>query len=128
MSSPPLVCWVLLHTLPYHGVRCIASEEHGRLRLCMLQLTDIEAFPNLEQWQQGSERYQRRALFPKTPVNKIDGQLMVRRLHEVLDELQPSIVCVNGWSFGGCIAALTWGLSHRVPVIMMSDSAAQDAP
>jgi glycosyltransferase involved in cell wall biosynthesis len=38
------------------------------------------------------------------------------------------VVCINGWSFGGAIAALTWCLSHQVPAIVMSESTAIDEP
>jgi 1,2-diacylglycerol 3-alpha-glucosyltransferase len=49
-------------------------------------------------------------------------------LHTCLSELRPDVVCINVWSFGGCIAALAWCASHQVPAIMMSESTAIDHP
>jgi glycosyltransferase involved in cell wall biosynthesis len=53
---------------------------------------------------------------------------MVRRLQAALNELRPDVVCINGWSYGGCIAALAWCVTNRIPVIMMSESTALDHP
>jgi len=53
---------------------------------------------------------------------------MVERLRTLLNELRPKVVCINGWSYGGCIAALDWCMANRVPAVMMSESTAYDHP
>jgi glycosyltransferase involved in cell wall biosynthesis len=49
-------------------------------------------------------------------------------LFQVLDEIQPAVVCVNGWSLPGSIETLAWCASRKVPAVVMSDSAAHDSP
>lgn len=127
MTSTPLLCWVLVNTVPYHEARLRAAAERTALRLCMVQMTEIDSFRILEQPIQ-AERFHRRTLFPKTPWSQIDRRDMVRSLNTCLSELRPDVVCINGWSFGGCIAALAWCASHQVPAIMMSESTAIDHP
>ena len=53
---------------------------------------------------------------------------MVQGLQALLNELRPDVVCINGWSYGGCIAALAWCVTNRIPAIMMSESTALDHP
>jgi glycosyltransferase involved in cell wall biosynthesis len=125
MKAEPLLCWVLVNTVPYHEARLRAAADRMSVRLCMVQMTEVDGFPVLQQPVK-AERFERRVLFPRTPWVKIDRRAMVKRLHDCLGELQPDAVCVNGWSFGGCIAALAWCASHRVPAIMMSESTAID--
>jgi glycosyltransferase involved in cell wall biosynthesis len=127
MRTEPLLCWVLINTVPYHEARLRAAAERASLRLCMVQMTEVDSFRILQQPVQ-AERFHRRTLFPLTPWAEIDRRAMVQRLYACLSELKPDAVCVNGWSFGGCFAALGWCASHRVPAIMMSESTAIDRP
>lgn len=121
MSMAPLVCWIVVNSVPYHDARVRAVTAAGGLRICMVQLTEIDTFRVLQQPREldGIRRY---TLFPDTPFPKIRGREMVRRLWRCLDEIKPAVVCINGWSFGGAIAALGWGVSRRVPAIVMSES------
>jgi glycosyltransferase involved in cell wall biosynthesis len=127
MNTPPLLCWILVSSVPYHEARFSAVAERAELRLCMIQLTEVDAFAILQQPKPG-EGFVRYTLFPDTPLDKIDGRDLVRRLHEHLNALDPSAVCINGWSFGGSLAALSWCLTNRVPAIVMSESTAADEP
>jgi glycosyltransferase involved in cell wall biosynthesis len=80
----------------------------------------------LEQSVQDNENYDRRTLFPDKRVQDINGRAMVRGLRGFLDELKPNVVCINGWSDGGSVAALGWCVANRVPAIIMSESTAHD--
>lgn len=125
MSTAPLLCWIVVNSVPYHDARVRAVTAAGGLRICMVQLTEIDTFRVLQQPREldGIRRY---TLFPDTPFSKIGGREMVRRLWRCLDEIKPAVVCINGWSFGGAIAALGWGVSRRVPAIVMSESTEVD--
>ena len=127
MRLAPLLCWILASSVPYHEARFSAVAKRADLRLCMLQLTEVDAFPVLQQPKAG-EGFARYTLFPETPLHRIGGRKLVRRLHERLNALGPSAVCINGWSFGGSLAALSWCLANRVPAIVMSESTAADEP
>src|SRR3546814_1729766 len=127
MNTPPLLCWILVSSVPYHEARFSAVAERAELRLCMIQLTEVDAFPILQQPKLG-EGFVRYTLFPDTPLDRIGGLDLVRRLHEHLNSLGPSAVCIHGWSFGGSLAALSWCLANRVAAIVMSASNAADEP
>jgi 1,2-diacylglycerol 3-alpha-glucosyltransferase len=123
---PPLVCWIVVSSVPYHDARLKAAAEAGKLRVCMVQLTEMENFAVLQQ-ERESSAFPRYTLFPETPLNQIKGRAMIRRLHACLSEIQPAVVCINGWSYGGGAAALQWCLPRAVPVVLMSESTAIDA-
>jgi glycosyltransferase involved in cell wall biosynthesis len=91
----------------------------------MVQFTEIDTFRALQQ-AQAKLSFKRYTLFPETPWPRIRRRDAVRRLHACLNEIRPAVVCINGWSFGGAIAALIWCLSNRVPAIVMCDSTAFD--
>jgi 1,2-diacylglycerol 3-alpha-glucosyltransferase len=128
MSVAPRLCWVLVSAIPYHEARMRAAAEHMSLRLCMVQLAGFDAFEILRQPAQAGEKYDRRILFPDKRWHEINGRSMAQSLRALLSELRPNVVCINGWSYGGCIAALSWCVAHRVPAIMMSESTASDHP
>ncbi|WP_162917278.1 glycosyltransferase family 4 protein [Dongia deserti] len=121
MTFAPLVCWLVVNSVPYHDARARAAADAGDLRICMAQLTDVDAFRVLQQPKE-SQSFRRVTLFPNTPLAEIRGRAMARRVWSCFDELKPDVVCLNGWSFGGAIAALGWSLSRRVPTIIMSES------
>jgi glycosyltransferase involved in cell wall biosynthesis len=91
----------------------------------MVQFTEVDTFRALQQ-AQTRQPFKRYTLFPETSWPRIRGREAVRRLHACLNEIRPAVVCINGWSFGGAIAALIWCLSHQVPAIVMSESTAID--
>jgi glycosyltransferase involved in cell wall biosynthesis len=91
----------------------------------MIQITEMDSFRVLQQSRE-SDSIQRFTLFPGTPWHEIDGREMAKRLQACLGEIKPAVVFINGWSFGGGLAALKWGLSHEVPVVVMSETTAYD--
>ncbi len=127
MSAAPLLCWILASSVPYHEARFSAVAERANLKICMVELTDVDAFPILQQPKLAAG-FARHTLFPATPLHRIGRRNLIRRLHEHLSALDPSAVCINGWSFGGSLAALSWCLANQVPAIVMSESTATDAP
>jgi 1,2-diacylglycerol 3-alpha-glucosyltransferase len=128
MKHQPLVCWIVVNSVPYHEARLNAAAQQARLRVSMIQLTGIDTHWTYQESKQIARTFRQQTLFPDTPWHEIDGRSMARSLQACLTELSPDVVCINGWSFGGAIAALQWCVSHQVPVIMMSDSTALDHP
>ena len=128
MKHQPLLCWIVVNSVPYHEARLNAVAEEARLRLCMVQLTGIDAHWVLPEQNRVGGSFAQHTLFPNTPWSEIDGRSMVQNLQTLLNELKPDAVCINGWSNGGCIAGLAWCVAHRVPAIMMSESTALDHP
>jgi 1,2-diacylglycerol 3-alpha-glucosyltransferase len=128
MIEASRLCWILVNTVPYHEARLRAAAAHMPLQLCVVQLAGRDAFQVLERSVQVRENYDQRILFPDRRWHEISRRAMVQGLQALLTELKPDVVCINGWSFGGCIAALGWCLTNRVPAIMMSESTAFDHP
>lgn len=126
MIDAPLVCWIVVNSVPYHEARVKAAVEARRLRLSLIQITEVDSFRVL-QTSSDSEYFNRYTLFPGVAWDRIDGRAMARKLELELDKLRPSVVCINGWSFGGAVAALKWATANGVPVIVMSESTAHDA-
>src|SRR5690242_7532512 len=126
MIEAPLVCWIVVNSVPYHEARVKAAVEARRLRLSLIQITEMDSFRVL-QTSSDSEYFNRYTLFPGVAWDQIDGRAMARRLELELNRLRPSVVCINGWSFGGAVAALKWATTNGVPVIVMSESTAHDA-
>jgi|UPI000687025A glycosyltransferase involved in cell wall biosynthesis len=124
MSSQPLICWIVVSTVPYHEARIKAAAARG-MRVCIIQITEVDNFSVLQRPIE-STSLQRYTLFPGTPWDEVDRDEMVRRLAKCLDEVRPGVVCINGWSFGGGISALKWGLRNDVPIVVMSESTAYD--
>jgi glycosyltransferase involved in cell wall biosynthesis len=124
-STQPLICWIVANSVPYHEARIKAAAETKRVRVCMIQITEMDSFRVLQQSRE-SDSIQRFTLFPGTPWHEIDGREMAKRLQACLGEIKPAVVFINGWSFGGGLAALKWGLSHEVPVVVMSETTAYD--
>jgi len=128
MKHQPLLCWIVENAVPYHKARLQAAALQSRLRVCIVELTNVDAHWSVQRPRERVESIQQRTLFYDRAWAEIDGRTMVQNLYTSLDELRPDVVCVNGWSFGGCIAALAWCTAHRVPAIMMSESTAVDHP
>jgi len=126
MDARRCLCWVLVNATPYHDARLRAAAKHAPLRLCMIQLAGRNAFRVLQLPAQSEKSYDRHILFPDKRWDEIDRRTMVRGLNLFLDKLKPAAVCINGWSYGGCVAALRWCIANRVPAILMSESTAHD--
>lgn len=123
--STPLLGWVLVSAIHYHDARLRAAARLSGLHLDMIELTDTFGFRELQPGSP-SESFTRHTLFSGVPWQTVDRRVMVKRLHERLAALRPRVVCINGWSSGGCIASLIWCLRAGVPVILMSESAEHD--
>jgi 1,2-diacylglycerol 3-alpha-glucosyltransferase len=127
MSGAPILCWIVINSVPYHEARLKAAADGAGLRLFMIQLAGEDDFKPLQQ-APTAQSFGRRILFPDRSWSAIGGKEMAGRLRSCLNDLNPSLVCINGWSFGGSLAALAWCLSHKVPAIVMSESTAMDEP
>jgi glycosyltransferase involved in cell wall biosynthesis len=51
-----------------------------------------------------------------------------RAVRRALDQIDPAVVAVPGWSHPGALACLDWCLRRGRPAVLMSDSTAHDQP
>ena len=75
----------------------------------------------------GEERFTRRTLFSDGAIDDKPAAEMVSAVREALDEADPAVVCITGWSHSEALAMLSWARERGRPVVMMSESTAHDA-
>ncbi len=75
----------------------------------------------------GEERFARRTLFSDAPVEEKPADEAIRAVRAALDEADPAVVCVTGWSHSEALAMLLWARERKRPVVMMSESTEHDA-
>ena len=68
------------------------------------------------------------ALFEDADVMAKPPAEIAQRLHTALAKVRPDVVAVPGWSTPGALIAISWCLGSGIPIIMMSDSTAINAP
>ncbi|MDB5711496.1 MAG: hypothetical protein JWL96_3566 [Sphingomonas bacterium] len=75
----------------------------------------------------GEERFARRTLFSDGAIDDKPAVEMVDAVRKALDETDPEVVCITGWSHSEALAMLSWARERGRPVVMMSESTAHDA-
>jgi len=75
----------------------------------------------------GEERFARLTLFSDGAIDDKPAAEMVAAVRKALDEANPAVVCITGWSHSEALAMLSWAREHGRPVVMMSESTAHDA-
>ncbi len=123
-ASP--ACVVLVSMVHYHNARLLAFAAMSEQKPAVIEISDRDILPVLECTSLESLHYMRYTLFPGTHPNCCDTRQLVRKLHDRLDKVRPSVICINGWSLVGSIASLEWALANNTPVVMMSDSTEWD--
>ena len=114
---------VIIHRFgPYHVARLrAAARHHGLVGVEVSSETREYAWVPVE-----SDGFKRVTLCEN------DASLTPRelgdRLRRMLDEIQPDVVFVNGWSGTIPIAALQWCAKNRVRAVLMSESSFHDEP
>ncbi len=75
----------------------------------------------------GEEQFTRKTLFKDSAIDDMPASEMVRAIRHALDEVDPSVVCITGWSHSEALATLLWARERGRPVVIMSESTAHDA-
>lgn len=76
---------------------------------------------------QAEEHFERRTLFQEGSVDEYPPRAVIAAVRAALDEADPDMVCVMGWSYTEALATLGWALDRRRPAILLSESTAHDA-
>lgn len=107
---------------PYHLARLRAAS-----RVCELLALEFGSSSAEYEWKASEANgLQRVALNGRGSSHELSADEFQKRLFAVLDDFNPDAVVVPGWGYRGALLALNWGLSHRVPVICMSESTQWD--
>jgi len=124
---------VLFHRLgPYHHARLAAaairrdSTEVGKFSLVTVQGCSMD---RTYAWDKvnPSENFPVDTLFDDgDSVDQPKGEVL-RRMTDTLNEINPAIVVVPGWTDSMALSALVWCGSNQVPAVCMSESTEWDA-
>jgi 1,2-diacylglycerol 3-alpha-glucosyltransferase len=107
---------------PYHLARLSAAS-----RVCKLLAAEFGSSSDDYEWKASEANgLQRVALNERGSSHELSRDEFQKRINAVLDEFKPEAVVVPGWGYRGALLALWWGISHRVPVICMSESTQWD--
>jgi glycosyltransferase involved in cell wall biosynthesis len=118
------VAVVFHHIGPYHHARLNAAAHR-------LSVTGIEwSAKGYEPWgaADARARYEKISLFPEA-THQHPGKAQLRRAFwSALEQAKPDVVAVNGWNNFGSLVAANCCLHRGTPMVVMSESARQDAP
>jgi glycosyltransferase involved in cell wall biosynthesis len=120
------LCWILNNLSYYHAARIRAFAAKAQTPPWVIEWTDRDEFPSLENRGSEPSPFRRLTLFSGMPLGEIRMSAAKQALRSALDSLAPSVVCVNGWGVFGSRTMLAWCIRRRVPAVLMSESTAHD--
>ncbi len=106
---------------PYHVTRLrgAANALAPRWQVLGLEVAERDHY----EWDRAANTdVQRVVLFPGRAYECLPSRFVRARTREVLDQVQPSAVCVNGWAAAEAVAALKWCRVNRRRAILMSET------
>ena len=124
MERKPVVAVIFHHIGPYHHARLNAAAD-------TLSVTGFEwSAKAYESWGTADSpaRYRKVSLFSEA-TDQYPAKTQLRRTFwSALEQANPDIVAVNGWNNFGSLVAASCCVRHRLPMVVMSESARQDEP
>lgn len=108
---------------PYHQARL-----HAAGREMEVTTVEIAGDSSTYDWEKvdASSQFQRTTLFPETDRSTVSRSDLQAAMNSTLDAISPEVVAVPGWSYPRALAALRWCCDHRIPAVVMSESAGHD--
>lgn len=76
----------------------------------------------------GRDAFRRLTLFPDDTIERKTTEEIREAIFVTLKAIRPYAVAIPGWSSRWSLSLLEWSLRHKIPVVMMSESQANDAP
>jgi glycosyltransferase involved in cell wall biosynthesis len=116
---------ILFHRLgPYHHARVRAAASLGDV--IAVETVPVDA---TYAWQpiNGSQGFRKVTLFLVRETRPHSMPEVTRRVSTVLNDAEPSVVAIPGWSDLAALAALRWARGRGVPVVLMTETAAENA-
>ena len=120
-----LLVAVIFHQIgPYHHARLNAAS--CSLRVIGIEWSGREAYP----WGQSASRpgYGKVTLFPNGEVEHRTKAELGEAIGNVLDEVKPNVVAVNGWNDFGSLITIRCCGRREIPMVVMSESSQIDEP
>lgn len=108
---------------PYHVARLTAAAQ--RMKVVGIEFSSKTTNYDWNPVESG-QMFRRIVVVPGGDIRTLPKADQRRRVWQVLDDLTPDVVAVNGWGTLDALAVLSWTAKRRVPVIMMSETTAWD--
>jgi len=119
----PAVAVIFRRLGPYHHARLNAAVARLPIRAIeSCGLDDTYAWDRIE----GAKLFSQKTLTPREQPGLRWRRILRARLCEELDESNPDVVAVPGWSTPEALTALEWCMRNDKPAVLMSESARQD--
>jgi 1,2-diacylglycerol 3-alpha-glucosyltransferase len=108
---------------PYHLTRLNAAgmemDIHA-IEACTVDTT--YAWEILE----GDTQFARHTIQSHDPIGRQEKNAFKCRMFSALDDINPDVLAIPGWSFLDALSALSWSIFRHKPLVLMSDSTAWD--
>lgn len=107
---------------PYHRARLLRASQGAEVLAVEFSAASAEYA-----WEAGGKLpFAHACVTPEGNAGCIERSEFQRRLWGILDEFQPAVVAIPGWSTRGAFLSALWARQRCVPAVVMSDSTAWD--
>lgn len=113
--------WILINPSHYHVIRAKAFNSKKDIELQIIQLRNVDAdFPEL--LSQNFNEIKLHTIFSGDDYLNYSKKYVSNLIFKKLNEINPDIVLVNGWSIGGSTDAICWSALNNKKSIILSES------
>ena len=113
---------------PYHAARLagVYQQARGSARISGIEIAETDAQYDWEPSESecGTRRH---VVFPGRSYHDLTKKEIGSELLNVLDELSPDVLSINGWAAPEARAALSWAQRAKVRTILMSETKEDDS-
>lgn len=109
---------------PYHHARLRATAHLNMIGLEISVADDTNPWARID----GPTGFSKLEAFHNEPADTVPPARMLARLATILDGLRPAAVAVPGWGYRSALALMSVAGARGIPLVLMSDSTADDAP
>lgn len=120
------VASVIVSMVPYHDARWEEFTLSTGWETHLVELTDRDAFKVLEFSRNST--YRKHTLFPYRPGGAPSKRGLFPAMADLLDGINPDVLCVSGWGLTVSLAAIAWAARRGIPLVMLSESNEFDEP
>ncbi|MCR9194859.1 MAG: glycosyltransferase family 4 protein [Hyphomonas sp.] len=111
---------------PYHNARYVGAAGHFN-DIHVVSTVNAGAFPEFIARSQGQYALHRICEGREAYAAAVASGELLRQIPEVIGRIVPDAIAAAGWTAPESLAALEYGRAHGIPVIVMSESQADDA-
>lgn len=122
------MCWVVPDLGYYHHARIEAFARRSSMRVTVLEMSDTSAFREFKLSVVRDAHYRTMTLYRDRYFADIAPAESCRAIGRALDQLNPDLLLVQGWSDTYALAPLYWCARTGIPAVVASESQSSDAP